>query len=155
MKIDVYTDGSTKNNGRSNAVGGWGFVGIINGMDNYVCGSGAEADTTNQRMELQAAINGLEAVLYLPFEEIEVFSDSAYLINCYKQKWYVNWQKNGWVNSKKQPVANQDLWEKLIPHFNNPRISWSKVAGHAGNHWNEFVDGLAQGAAAEYIKEYK
>lgn len=155
MRYEIYTDGSTKNNGHDGAVGGYAFL-IISNAGGYCEHTQAVPDTTNQRMELTAAIKALRTLnpVSSPDEYI-IYSDSAYLINCYKQKWYVNWQKNGWVNSKKQPVANQDLWEQLIPYFECPHISWEKVKGHAGDKYNERVDELAQGVAAEYIKEYK
>lgn len=157
MKYIIYTDGSTKANGTKNAVGGWGYA-LVNGNFNSLISedSNKVKETTNQRMELTAAINGLKvAVILLSNEEdkIIVYTDSAYLHNCYKAKWYENWEKNGWQNSKKQPVANQDLWEQLIPFFRNKQITFEKVKGHANNStihevWNNHVDGLAQKAAA-------
>ena len=65
------------------------------------------------------------------------------MCNCYLNKWYVTWEQNGWKNSKKEPVANRDLWELLIPYFRNSQITISKVKGHAGNYYNELVDELA------------
>lgn len=73
-----------------------------------------------------------------------IYSDSAYIINCITQKWYKKWQTNGWRNSKKEPVANRELWERLIPYFENPRFSFEKVKGHSGEKdWNDYVDRLA------------
>lgn len=72
-----------------------------------------------------------------------VYSDSAYIINCYKQKWYNKWQINDWKNSKKEPVANKELWEQLIPYFDNVMFSFEKVPGHAGHVYNEMVDQMA------------
>lgn len=159
MKYLIYTDGSTRNNGKTNAVGGWAYV-ILTfneqipeyyGRDQN---SGAELNTTNQRMELTAAINALKSLnewhLVRDEDGVVVFSDSAYLINCYKQNWWVNWEKNGWKNSKKQPVANKDLWERLIPFFKDERIKWEKVKGHENDVWNCYVDNLAQNASAKY-----
>ena len=106
MKFEIYTDGSTKNNGYANSVGGWGYV-VLESAKPIISNSGAEIGTTNQRMELLAAINGIEKVMYdyaIPnLDKVIVYTDSAYLHNCYTQKWYVNWQKNGWKNAKKQP----------------------------------------------------
>ena len=72
-------------------------------------------------MELTAAAEALEYLFYneicVPFDSIKIYTDSAYLHNCVKQKWYVNWQNNGWKNSKKEPIANRDLWERLINYF--------------------------------------
>jgi ribonuclease HI len=149
MTFEIYTDGSTKNNGYANSVGGWGYVVLQNGEKVHSNG-GAEFGTTNQRMELTAAIEGIEHTLNdlcIPFDKVVVYTDSAYLHNCYTQKWYRNWERNGWVNSKKQPVANKDLWERLIKYFESPEIDFVKVKGHAGNQWNEYVDNIAQSAA--------
>ena len=150
MIFEVYTDGSTKNNGYENSVGGWAYSVSESGR-RITCDSGAEFNTTNQRMELTAAIKALEYVMYefaVPnIDKVIIYTDSAYLHNCYTQKWYVNWKKNGWKNAKKQPVANQDLWEKLIQWFETPEVDFQKVKGHAGNTGNENVDALAQKAA--------
>lgn len=140
--IKIYTDGSA-----TKTRYGWGYVFIDD--EGVSISSGTEDDSTNQRMELTAAINGLnhwKLNYYNDFNDsILVYSDSAYLVNCYKQKWYESWQSNGWVNSKKEPVANQDLWEQLIPYFNNPAISFVKVQGHTGDKYNEMANDLACG----------
>ena len=87
---------------------------------------------------------GLSMIPKLSFgDEVILYTDSAYLCNCYLNKWYSSWERNGWRNSKKEPVANKDLWEKLIPYFKNPQITISKVKGHSGNYYNELVDELA------------
>lgn len=151
MKYLVYCDGSTKANGQVNAVGGWAYALL---SENYgtlsAADSGGEIGTTNQRMELTAAIKALERVMPMVglFDEVEICTDSAYLHNCYAQGWYRNWQMNGWKNSKKQPVANQDLWELLVPYFETANVKFTKVKGHADNVWNNYVDDLAQTAAA-------
>ena len=98
-------------------------------------------------MELTAAISALKSG-YVTIglkvgHEVELYSDSAYLINCYTQGWWKNWEKNGWKNSKREPVANQDLWEQLIPFFKNKQIKWIKTKGHANDKWNNYVDDLA------------
>jgi ribonuclease HI len=156
-KYLFYTDGSTRANGQANAVGGWAFIQLAADYGTLVTAkSGSEMGSTNQRMELTAAINALDSIAdeLCPFDEVEVVTDSAYLHNCYKQKWYLSWQTNGWKNSKKQPVANQDLWERLIPYFENPNITFTKTKGHADNVWNNYVDDLAQTASAR-AKENK
>lgn len=152
MRYNIYCDGSTKGNGKENSVGAWAYV-VINTEPNSVSFSDAQAvkETTNQRMELNAAIEALtkiSTIANFPQDSITVYTDSAYLYNCYHQKWYKNWQENGWKNSKKQPVANQDLWEMLIPYFETFGIDFIKVKGHSGDQWNEYVDDLAQTAAA-------
>lgn len=150
ITIDVYTDGSAKGNGTSTSVGGWAFCVVSKGEVIYQS-YGGESSTTNQRMELTAAAEALDWLVYLlkprPEDTITVFSDSAYLINCVNQSWWHNWQKNGWRNAKREPVANQDLWIRLIPYFKCPVIKWSKVKGHAGDKYNEMVDEMAQKAA--------
>ena len=144
--FEVYTDGATTGNGKANAPGGWAYV-ILKDGSLVAQDSGGEIGTTNQRMELTAAINALDYVAedLCPFDEVEVVTDSAYLHNCYKQKWYLSWQMNGWKNSKKQPVANEDLWRGLIPFFEKVPNGYDfvKVKGHAGNEWNEIVDKMA------------
>lgn len=152
--IEVYTDGATSANGTSKARGGWAYMFVD--KDGTVYSSyGGEVGTTNNRMELLAAIRGIEAAraLYGEHIRIHVISDSAYLINCYNEGWYKNWRMNGWVNSSKKPVANKDLWERLIPYFDDFDILFIKCAGHSGNDNNDFVDKLAKKGAAEAKKE--
>lgn len=156
MTFTIYCDGSTKGNGTNNSAGAWAYVVLaeVDGKEQIIhSGSGAETNTTNQRMELTAAIEALTHVtlvqLVLPFDRIIVNTDSAYLYNCFTQKWYKNWQMNDWKNSKKQPVANRDLWERLIYFFEMPEVEFVKVKGHAGVEYNEIVDKMAQDAAEE------
>lgn len=136
--ITIYTDGACSGNP---GPGGWGCVLQWNGNRREL--SGGEEVTTNQRMELTAAIEALQ-VLKVTGWQVELYSDSAYLINAVNQHWLTNWQRNGWVNSKKEPVANQDLWEKLLFLMKQNRITFHKVKGHAGNEWNERCDALAR-----------
>ena len=148
--VEVYTDGATSGNGTSKARGGWAYMfQDENGVE--YSDYGGKVGTTNNRMELVAAIRGIYAARAVYGEDvrIRVISDSAYLINCYEQKWYINWQNNGWVNSTKKPVANQDLWEELIPFFEDSRYEFVKCAGHMGIEQNEIVDKLAKRGAAE------
>ena len=120
--ITIYNDGAVSKNGQAGAYGGWGFVRAED--DHYEFG-GLAINATNQICELKAiykACKYAEALLKessesFPPENVIIRSDSAYVINCYKQKWYVSWQSNGWKNSKKEPVANQELWELIIPYF--------------------------------------
>jgi ribonuclease HI len=106
---------------------------------------GSESLTTNQRMELTAAREGLSAVD--GHRTVALYSDSAYLINCFRDRWYARWQQNGWVNSQKKPVENRDLWEALIALAGHHRVTWHKVAGHSGHPLNDRVDRLARAAA--------
>src|SRR5207253_7043585 len=90
--------------------------------------SGGEATTTNQRMELTAPIEGLRA---LPGRRaVAIYSDSAYVINCFRDKWYERWRQNGWRNAQKRPVDNRDLWEALLAEVERHVVTWHKVAGH-------------------------
>ena len=138
--IDLYTDGSSTKN-RS----GWGVIVLHNGEEVKRI-QGTELHATNQRMELKAALEALKFWSeYEPSENCTLHSDSAYLCNCYFDKWYINWENNGWINSKKEPVANQDLWELLVPYFRDVHVTLDKVKGHSGHTYNEIADKLATG----------
>lgn len=151
MIYQVYCDGSTRGNGKENAVGAWAYV-ILNNKEEIIHqGCMPVKGTTNQQMELIAAAEAIEYLfnneLVVPFDTVNIYTDSAYLHNCYTQKWYKSWQMNGWKNSKKQPVANKELWERLIQWFEMPEINFIKTRGHAGVKWNEYVDTMAQSAS--------
>lgn len=151
-KLEIYTDGSCKRMGKS-TFGGWSFIALRGGERIYEV-SGSEYGTTNQRMELLAIRNALEFAQKnrYPNEEVVIYSDSAYAINCYHQEWYINWQDNGWVNSKGEEVANQNLWVDIIPFFDNFWYYFSKVPGHSTNYWNNECDRLAQ-SEAQLLKD--
>lgn len=138
-EVKIYTDGACSGNP---GPGGWGCV-LIYG-ENQRQMSGGEELTTNQRMELTAAIMGLKA-LKEPCN-VAVYSDSAYLINAFNMNWLKNWQKNGWKNSKNCQVENQDLWKELLALAAIHKIDWCKVKGHAGDEFNEICDLLARKA---------
>lgn len=110
--------------------------------------SGGEPATTNNRMEMLGVIRALEALKERC--KVKVHSDSAYVINCFRDRWYVRWERNGWKNSKKEPVENRDLWERMIELVGAHDVEWIKVKGHSGDHWNERCDELARVAAAKY-----
>jgi ribonuclease HI len=135
--IEVYTDGACSGNP---GPGGWAWAVAPDGV---TCGSGGAGHTTNQRMEVQAV---LEALLALD-GELTIVSDSTYVVNCFRDKWWVKWQRNGWVNSQRKPVANVDLWKPLIDLVvaREPAFRW--VKGHSGDRMNDLVDGLAVQAA--------
>jgi len=122
-------------------VGGWGAVLSCNGYVKEIYGG--EKNTTNQRMELLSCIKALEA-LKIKGVPVEIYSDSAYLVNCMQQGWHVKWRQKGWITSKKEPVANRDLWEKLLQLISGLDIQFHKVKGHSGNELNEKADWLAQ-----------
>lgn len=147
----IYTDGATSNNGQAGAVGGWAYAIITEDEQHPIrveCGHIENA--TNNICELTAIIKACAAAINMGGRHI-IYSDSAYCINCYKQKWYKKWQQNGWLNSKKQPVANRKLWEQLIPFFENLNFEFKKVEGHSNSFWNNYVDRLAVAAKEDKI----
>ena len=135
-EVTIYTDGACSGNP---GPGGWGAILEFKGVEKEI--SGFEAQTTNNRMELTAAYRAL-ALLKEPCI-VKLYSDSAYLVNGFLQKWTVNWQKNGWKNSKKEPVLNSDLWKELIALEQKHQITWIKVKGHSDNEKNNRCDKLA------------
>lgn len=136
-KFIAYTDGACANNQAAGGQpGGWG-VAFLDGRT-Y---SGGDSSTTNNRMELTAAI---EALKNTPAgSTVEIFSDSAYLINAFQQNWITNWIKRNWINSQGKPVENQDLWKRLIKLEQERNVLWQKVKGHSGDKYNELADKLA------------
>ncbi len=138
-KITIYTDGACSGNP---GPGGWGAILIYGSHKKEL--SGSEAATTNNRMELTAAIAALDA-LKEPCQ-VDLYTDSAYLCNSFTNGWIYNWQRNGWMTSKNQPVENRDLWEQLIAHARTHKIHWHKVKGHSDNQYNNQCDALARAA---------
>jgi ribonuclease HI len=138
-QIVVYTDGACSGNP---GPGGWAAVLQYGSSVKEI--SGGEKHTTNQRMEITAVAEALRC-LKEPCD-VTIYSDSAYVINCFKQRWYVGWRKNGWKNSKGQPVQNQDLWETLLEQVGRHSVDFAKVKGHAGVEMNERCDELARSA---------
>jgi ribonuclease HI len=145
-KVTIYCDGACSGNQFKGNKGGWGAVMVAGDVVKEI--RGGEVNTTNQRMELTAC---LEALKRLNREglEIEVYSDSAYLVNGMQQRWYDRWQQNGWLNYKKKPVENRDLWEQLLRQIGRQKVSFQKVAGHSGVELNERADELARLAISE------
>lgn len=151
--IKIYTDGATSGNGNADAIGGWAYI-VLNDINEIIDqNNGYIIKATNNICELTAILMGCESVKDTA-EFVTIYSDSAYCINCYKERWYSKWQMNGWINSKKQPVANKGLWEKLIPYFEDSRFFFEKVKGHSGNQLNELVDKMAVDAAAKYKNSF-
>ena len=138
--ILIYTDGSTlKNPGP----GGWAALLMENGGVREL--TGTDPATTNNRMEMMGVIEGLRTTPY--GAEVQVYSDSAYVVNCFLQKWFVKWKRNGWVNSMGKPVENQDLWEVLLGLVRDRQVEFVKVKGHASNEFKNRCDELAGIAA--------
>jgi ribonuclease HI len=139
--VVVYTDGACRGNP---GPGGWAWA-VPGGR----FASGAEAHTTNQRMEINAALEALRSLTAESPASIEVVSDSTYVVKCFTDRWWQGWQRRGWKNSQNKPVANRDLWEPLIELALQPEVpvSFRWVKGHSGDRWNDRVDELATAAA--------
>ena len=136
MKYTIYTDGACSGNP---GPGGWGAV-IFDNNNKQKNISGSEENTTNNRMELSAAIMALEEVN--SNSEITIYTDSTYVKNGITE-WVLKWRENGWKNSNKEPVKNKDLWEKLDNLCAQNTIYWKWVKGHASNKYNNLADELA------------
>jgi ribonuclease HI len=142
--VEIYADGACRGNGKKQNKGGWAALICFNGTCQEYCG--AERNTTNQRMELQAVIQGIRrAHEHFPAETlITVLTDSMYVVKCIQDHWWLNWVNNGWKNAKGQPVANRDLWESLLAATEAfTLVRWQYVKGHAGHPMNERADALA------------
>jgi ribonuclease HI len=146
MKVEIYTDGAAR--GNPDGPGGYGTVLRYTDPSGKVfekeLSEGFEK-TTNNRMELMAAIAGLEA-LNRPCD-VDLYSDSKYLTDCFNKKWIDKWVASGWKKSDKKPVLNVDLWERLLKAMEPHHVRFIWVKGHAGNPMNERCDKLATGAA--------
>jgi len=138
MQIEIFTDGACSGNP---GPGGWGA--ILRAGDHEKELSGGERTTTNNRMEMTAAIRALEA-LKQP-SVITLYTDSRYVMDGVT-KWIINWKKNGWKTADKKPVKNEDLWRALDAAAAPHKITWRWVKGHAGHPENERVDALARAA---------
>jgi ribonuclease HI len=135
--VSIYSDGACSGNP---GPGGWAAI-VTDGPHERELWGG-ESCTTNQRMELTAALEGLRSVEGR--RQVDLCSDSAYVVNCFRDKWYLRWRQNGWRNAQKKPVENRDLWEALIAAAEQHDVTWHKVAGHAGDVMNERADRLAR-----------
>jgi ribonuclease HI len=139
--IIIYCDGACSGNQFAENIGGWGAV--LQYKGNIKEMYGGERNTSNQRMELTACIKALEQLKTSKIP-VEVYSDSAYLINCINEGWYQRWVLNNWKTAGKKNVENRDLWERLIALIQQFKIKFHKVEGHAGVELNERADELAQ-----------
>lgn len=145
--VVLYTDGACSNNP---GIGGYCSILQYNGREKII--SGGEAETTNNRMELMGVLKGLQAIKAKT--KVEVYSDSAYVINAFEQRWLDSWQKNNWKTSGKSPVLNLDLWKALLVETERLDIKWCKVKGHADNELNNRCDEIARSEVAK-IKALK
>ena len=144
-QIEIYTDGACSGNP---GVGGYGAVLIYNNKRKEI--SGAEEQTTNNKMEIMAVLKAISLVKE-PCE-IKIYSDSAYVVNAFLNGWIDNWKQNGWRNSGKDEVKNKELWQQLLEKLEPHKVSWVKVKGHADNELNNRCDELATTAIKEFKK---
>ena len=135
-EVTIYTDGACSGNP---GPGGWAAILMAGGAKKEL--SGGERDTTNNRMELMAVIEGL-AALKRPCK-VDIYSDNAYVVNAFSQNWIEKWIRNGWKNSAKAEVANSDLWKRLLELTTMHQVTFHKVKGHADNEFNNRCDELA------------
>lgn len=142
-EVTIYTDGACSGNP---GPGGWAAILMYGNHQKEL--SGAEKHTTNNRMEIQAVMEALSR-LKEPCR-VKVYSDSAYVVNCFQQQWHVNWERRGWKNSKNQPVENQDLWKALLEAMKPHQVEYVKVKGHSDNPWNNRCDELAVQAYQQF-----
>lgn len=140
-KVEIYTDGACSGNPGN---GGYCAILIYNGVEKVI--SGSELNTTNNKMELKGAIEGLKA-LKEPCE-VDLYSDSQYLTDAFNQGWLTAWQLNGWRNASKKEVKNVELWQELIELTKKHKVNFIKVKGHADNEYNNRCDKIA-------VDEYK
>lgn len=142
-KVEIFTDGACRGNP---GPGGWGVLLRFNGIEKKLYG--AENDTTNNRMELTAAIMGLTALTRCC--DVVVTTDSNYVKDGIT-KWLAGWKKNGWKTANKKAVKNQDLWQQLDEQVSNHHVEWHWVKGHNGHKENELADALANKAIDEML----
>ncbi len=136
-KVEIYTDGACSGNP---GPGGWAALLRFGDQEKEV--AGFESHSTNNRMEMTAVIEGLKA-LTQPCE-VELYADSAYIVNAINQDWLGKWKRSGWTRGKKrEPVLNVDLWREIDKLLNIHQVTFKKVKGHAGHIYNERVDELA------------
>ncbi len=138
-KVVIYTDGACSGNP---GPGGWGTILMYKDIKKEI--SGGSNNTTNNIMEITAVIEGLKMLKYECI--VEVYSDSAYVVNAFNQGWIYNWQKNNWKTSGKEPVKNKELWEELYSLTKKHEVTFIKVKGHADNPYNNRCDELARNA---------
>ncbi len=144
--VVLYTDGACSNNP---GIGGYASILTYNGKEKVV--SGGEEMTTNNRMELMGVLKGLQAIK--KGSKVEVYSDSAYVVNAFEKGWLDSWQKNNWKTSAKSPVLNVDLWIALLEETKRLKVKWCKVKGHADDEINNRCDEIARGEVEKIKKQ--
>ena len=138
-KVIIYTDGACSGNP---GPGGWGVVLMYNDVKKEI--SGCKKDTTNNVMELTAVVEGLR-MLKFPCE-VDLYSDSSYVVNAFDKGWIYNWMKNNWQTANKEPVKNKEIWEELYELTKIHKVNFKKVKGHSDNEYNNRCDELARKA---------
>lgn len=138
-EVTIYTDGACSGNP---GPGGWGAILMYKDSKKEI--SGGKKDTTNNIMEVTAVIEALK-LLKRPCN-VSVYSDSSYVVNCFKQGWIYNWMRNGWLSSDKKPVKNKELWQELYDLTKIHNVEFVKVKGHSDNEFNNRCDELARKA---------
>ncbi len=146
--VTLYTDGACSGNP---GAGGWGAVLLYGGHRREL--SGGERETTNNRMELTAVIEGLGRLKY-PCD-VDVYSDSSYVVNAFLNGWVYGWEKSGWKKTDKKPVLNEELWKELLALSRTHNLTFHWVKGHADNELNNRCDELARAAIAAFKEEPK
>jgi ribonuclease HI len=144
--LEIYTDGSSLGNP---GPGGWG-VAVVSGEKIIKEIGGGDKHTTNNKMELQGAIEALKYLLNLDFNKCDIYADSNYVLNGVTS-WIHGWEKNGWRTANKKPVLNQELWQELVSLDRQlkGKISWNKVKGHSGHIYNDRADEIATAHASK------
>ena len=140
--VEIYTDGACSGNPGK---GGWCAILLYGGKEKVL--AGGEKETTNNRMEVYAEIAGLSALKEKC--NVNLYSDSAYLVNAIEQHWLDNWKRNAWRTADKKPVKNQDLWQQLSELMGQHNVTFIKVKGHADNEYNNRCDKTARAEIAK------
>lgn len=125
--LNMYTDGACSGNQNEKNIGGWGCILEFGANTKEL--HGGELNTTNNRMEIEAVIAGFRALKQSGLT-VRVFTDSSYVANCFRQKWYVKWRASGWMTAGKRPVSNRSLWEELLALTEKHRVQFYRVKGH-------------------------
>lgn len=141
--VTLYTDGSCSGNP---GPGGWSFI-VPQGKSITIF-SGHEDNTTNNRMELMALLQSMLWIIdNVKNQDAIIYTDSAYISNCFAQNWYIKWESNNWISANKTPVKNKDLWEQIITYYKKLNQSFTltveKVKGHANDKYNQIADRYA------------
>ncbi len=144
-KVVIYTDGACSGNP---GPGGWGTILMYKNVKKEI--SGYMENTTNNIMEITAVIEGLKLLKYKC--EVEIYSDSAYVVNAFNNHWIEGWRKKNWINSSKEPVKNKELWQELYNLTKQHNVKFIKVKGHSDNEYNNRCDELARLAIKENSK---